>query len=109
MVNTPLHAVPEIQSLSLLIVVTVGTIGTALLLGMALAAFMQRRSQSYLLLVGAFGALFARSIVAGFNMLGALSPTMHHFLEHGLDVVLVALVVAAVYHARTLSQDTQIS
>jgi hypothetical protein len=108
MASLSIHAVLELQSLSLLVVVTLGTMGTALLLGLALAAFIQRRSQSYLLLVGAFGALFARSLVAGSTMVGVLSSTTHHFIEHGLDVVLVALVVAAVYHARTVTEETNL-
>jgi hypothetical protein len=38
-----------------------------------------------------------------------LSPTDHHFFEHGLDVVLVALVVAAVYYARTVRREVSAS
>jgi hypothetical protein len=38
-------------------------------------------------------------------MFGMLSPTTHHLFEHGMDVLLVALVVAAVYYARTVSYE----
>jgi hypothetical protein len=79
--------------------------GTALLLGVAFAAFVQRRSRPYLLLVAAFAALLGRSVVAGVSMAGLLPQPTHHLLEHGIDVVLVALVVAAVYYARTVSQE----
>lgn len=98
----PLHSQyvgPE--SLPLLGVLGVAVIGTALLLGLALAAFVRRRSQPYLLIVSAVGALFGRSVVAGFTVVGTVSPAAHHLLEHGLDIVLVALVVAAVYYTRT--------
>jgi peptidoglycan/LPS O-acetylase OafA/YrhL len=89
---------PSLPSITIL---TVAAAATALLLGVALAAFLQRRSRSYLLIVGAFAALFSRSAVAALSTMGYLSPASHHLLEHGLDVVLVALVVAAVYLARS--------
>ncbi len=93
------------QSLSLLAVIALATVGTAALLGLAIGAFVRRQSRPYLLIVGALAALFGRSAVAGITVTGAFSPTEHHFLEHGLDVVLVALVIAAVYHSRTVSQE----
>jgi len=97
----PLHAGPESASLTVLL--AVGAVGTALLLGLAIAAFLRRQSRPYLLVAMAFAALFARTLVAGAELSGRLSPQTHHTIEHGLDVVLVALVVAAVYYARTTS------
>lgn len=94
------------QSLPLLAVLTVAGIGTAVLLGLAIGAFVRRQSRPYLLIVAAVAALFGRSAVAGLTVTGVFSRTNHHLLEHGLDVVLVALVIAAVYHARTVSRDT---
>ena len=105
MATIPLHAVPDIGSATLLILVTIAAMGTALLLGVAFAALVQRQSRPYLLLVAAFTALLGRSVVAGFSMFGMLSPTTHHLFEHGMDVLLVALVVAAVYYARTVSYE----
>jgi hypothetical protein len=107
----PLHTVAEagVTSVGLLVIVAVATLGAAALLGLAFAAFVQRRSRPYLLIVAAFGALLGRSAVAGVSMLGALSPTNHHLFEHGLDVVLVALVVAAVYYARSVDQGVSAS
>lgn len=101
----PLHTVPGIDSATLLILVTVAAMGTALLVGVASVALIRRRSRPYLLLVAAFTALFPRSVVAGVSMFGMLSPTTHHLFEHGMDVLLVALVVAAVYYARTVSHE----
>lgn len=92
-------------SLPLLGVVTVAGIGAAVLLGLGFAAFARRRSRSYLLIVGAIAALFGRSIVAGVTVVQILSPETHHLLEHSLDVVLVALVVGAVYYARTVTPE----
>jgi hypothetical protein len=105
----PLHAVVGVASLGLLVVVGVAALGTAVLLGLAFAAFVRRRSRPYLLLVVAFGALLGRSAVVGASALGWLSPTDHHLFEHGLDVVLVALVVAAVYYARTVEREVSAS
>jgi hypothetical protein len=105
----PLHAVVGVASLSLLAVVSVAALGTAVLLGLAFAAFVRRRSRPYLLLVAAFAALLGRSAVVAISALGLLSPTNHHLFEHGLDVVLVALVVAAVYYARTVRREVSAS
>lgn len=93
------------QSLQLLAVIALATVGTALLLGLAFRAFVRRQSRPYLLIVAAFAALLGRSAVAGFTVTGLFSPAEHHLLEHGLDVVLVALVFAAIYHSRTVSGE----
>ncbi|MFB6135886.1 MAG: hypothetical protein ABEJ04_03925 [Halobacteriaceae archaeon] len=96
-----LHAGASDASLPLLAVVSVAAVGAAALFGLAVGAFVRRRSRSYLLVVGGFGALLSRSGAVAFTAAGAISPSTHHLLEHALDVVFVALVVAAVYHART--------
>jgi hypothetical protein len=106
---TPLHAVGGVASMGLLAVVSVAALGAAVLFGLAFAAFVRRRSRPYLLLVVALAALLGRSAVVGAAALGWLSPTDHHLFEHGLDVVLVALVVAAVYYARTVSREVPAS
>jgi hypothetical protein len=103
MLNVALHAVPRLST-AVLVLVTVAAMGTALLLGLASAAFIQRRSRPYFLIAAAFAALFTRSLIAGVSLFGMLSPSTHHLLEHGVDVILVGLVVAAVYYARTVSQ-----
>jgi hypothetical protein len=102
----PLHnGFIESQSLPLLVVITLAGIGTAVLLGLAIGGFVRRQSRPYLLIVAALGALLGRPAVAGFTITGWFSATEHHFLEHGLDVVLVGLVIAAVYHSRTVSKE----
>jgi hypothetical protein len=106
-----LHTVPAVGSVSigLVAVVAVAALGAATLLGLALAAFVRRRSRPYLLLVVAFAALLARSAVVAASLFGLLSPANHHVFEHGLDAVLVALVVAAVYYARTVRREVSAS
>ena len=109
MPTVPLHGVQSVEPGVLWVLVTLAALGASALLGLALAAFVARRSRPYLLLVGAFAALFARSLVAVGSGMGMLSPTMHHVVEHGIDVVLVALVVAAVYYARSVSPEVPAS
>lgn len=102
----PLHAgLVGPESPPLLATVALATVGTAVLLGLAVGAFVRRGSRPYLLIVGALAALLGRSAVAGVTAAGLLSITEHHVLEHGLDVLLVALLIAAVYHARGLSGE----
>jgi hypothetical protein len=47
------------------------------------------------------------ALVTALTATGVLTPDTHHLLEHGLDVVLVALVVAAVYYARTVERRVE--
>lgn len=101
---TPLHAgLVGPGAPPLLAAIVLATVGTAALLGLAIGAFVRRRSRPYLLIVGALAALLGRSAVAGVAAAGLVSLAEHHVLEHGLDVLLVSLVIAAVYHARTAS------
>ena len=106
MVTGLLHAGGE-WSMALVAVVAASGVGTALLMGLSTAAFRQRQSRSYLLLAGAFAALFGRSVVAAGTMMGVMSSATHHLLEHGIDVVVVGLIVAAVYYTRSVSHEVQ--
>ncbi len=72
----------------------------SLVFGVALAALARRRSGSYLLVALALGTLLARTLVGALTMGAALDPDLHHVLEHGLDVVMAGLVIAAVAVAR---------
>ncbi len=94
----------SLESVSLRLAVGVGAVGAACLLGLAFAAFLRRRSRSYLLVVGAVTALFGRSAIAGVAVMGHVPSSSHHLWEHGLDIILVALVIAAVYYARSVDR-----
>jgi transketolase C-terminal domain/subunit len=83
-----------------------GLVG-AVLAGLGLAAFLRRRSRSYLLVALALVALFARTVVAVAAMTGVLDGGTHHLLEHGLDTAMAALVVAAIYYARSVTNDSE--
>jgi uncharacterized membrane protein YgcG len=99
--GTVLHASAPVDSPALALVLVLAGLGASGVLGLALAAFVRRRSRSYLLVVLAVATLLGRSLVAGASLQGLVPPGDHHVLEHGLDVAMVALVVAAVYTART--------
>jgi hypothetical protein len=90
-----------LSELFLAVVLALGALGSAGVLGLALAALSQRRSWSYLLVTLALLTLLARVVVAGVSMVGGLSVPTHHTLEHVLDVLMAGLVIAAVYTART--------
>lgn len=88
-----------------LVLVLIGAgLGAALLLGLALAALLQRQSEPYLLIALAIGALLARSVVAGLSMVALVPRAYHHLLEHLLDVAMAAFVIGAVYYARAVDR-----
>lgn len=91
--------------LPLLAVLALAGFVTAILLGLALAAFTRRKSRPYLLIALAIATLFARTVVAGLNVMGALPQAHHHLFEHSLDVAMAALVIGAVYYARTVDRQ----
>ncbi|WP_435181412.1 DUF7471 family protein [Halorussus sp. AFM4] len=88
----------------LIVVLTAAGIVTAVLVGLALATVTRRQSRSYFLIALALVALFARTIVAVASMTGVFGDATHHLLEHGLDVTMAALVIGAVYYARSITR-----
>lgn len=100
-----LHLHPPGLDVPLAAVVVVAAVGATVLFGLALAAFLQRKSRPYLLIALAVAALLARALVAGLSMFEVVSPTQHHLFEHALDVAMAAFVIGAVYYARTVEQQ----
>ena len=90
---------------ALLLLLGLAGLGSALLAGLGLAAFVRRRSRSFLLVALALSALLARTAVAVATMAHLIPGSLHHTSEHGLDVVMAALVLAAVYYARTVERS----
>lgn len=86
----------------LAVVLLVAGLVTAVLAGLGLAVVLRRRARSYLLIAAALVVLFARTLIAGAALTGHIGEPGHHFLEHSLDVVVAALVIAAVYYARSI-------
>ncbi|MGB9954065.1 MULTISPECIES: hypothetical protein [unclassified Haloarcula] len=85
-------------------VVVLSAVAGAVLCGLALAAYRQRGTRAYLLISLALTALFARPLVALLSGFSLVSGPTHHFLEHVLDTLFVALVLGAVYYARTVEK-----
>jgi len=88
----------------LLWVLVLAAVVSGVLVAAAVAAYARRRERSFLLVVGAFAALFARTVVALLALLAVIPGALHHVLEHALDVVMAGLVVAAVYYARRVER-----
>lgn len=82
-------------------VLALAGLGSAVVIGLALAALVRRQSWSYLLVTLALATLLARTVVAASALAGGLGSVTHHTVEHVLDVAMAALVIAAVYTART--------
>lgn len=95
----PCHVVSTATP-TLLVAVSLAALGSAIVAALGIAAFVQRRSGSYLLVALALTAILARSAVAVLTIGGVMPFGLHHTTEHALDFVLVALVLAAVYYAR---------
>lgn len=84
--------------------VVLSAVAVAVLCGLSVAAYRQRRTRPYLLIALALTALFARPLVALLSGFSLVSAPTHHFLEHALDTLFVVLVLGAVYYARTVEK-----
>lgn len=80
----------------------VSAVGSLVVFALAVGAFRRRRSLPYLLITAALGALVMRPVVGAGTLLGVVPMWHHHFLEHLLDVVIAALLLAAVFSVRAL-------
>lgn len=86
----------------LLVVLGFGVVLTGALVALASAAYVRRPRRSTLLVVLALGTLFANSVLGVSTLAGVLPRALHHLGEHSLVAAQAALVLAAVYHARTV-------
>lgn len=92
----------EVAMISLLVF---GGLASAALAGLSVVAFSRRRSRSYLLITLALVALVFKALLGGLWMIQLLPITQHHLLEHSMDFSIAALLIAAVYYARTAPND----
>ncbi|MEF8857462.1 MAG: hypothetical protein V5A38_00840 [Halolamina sp.] len=103
--SLPLAAGVHGQSPATLVLLTLGAALTAVVAGLAVAAFVRRRSRPYLLVAMALVSLVARTAVGLAGYAEMVSPELHHQLEHALDIVMSALVIAAVYLVGSSTAD----
>lgn len=76
-------------------------IGTVLLFYFGLITYYRRRSREYLLLTLALGALVLRTIIGLGTVVGVVPMVFHHILDHGLDFIIVSLILYTVYRSRS--------
>lgn len=86
--------------LALAVALALASVGSAVIIGLALVALVRRRSWPYLLVTLALATLLARTAVGVGSLWGWFSVATHHTVEHALDVAMAGLVIAAVYLAR---------
>jgi nucleoside permease NupC len=98
---TPGHAAFSADWL-LGVILLLAAVVTLPIAGIAARVYLQRRSTSYLLVALALFALVARIGIAAGTVLGVVPDALHHLVEHGLDVMIAALVVGATVAARRI-------
>lgn len=84
-------------SLPLIGIILAAGLGTATLFALSVLAFARRRTRQYLLVTVALGALVVRSVVGLGTVLALVPMPIHHLVGHGLDVLIAALVLLAIY------------
>lgn len=77
-------------------------LGSILLVLVAGLAFLRRRSWSFFLVTLALGALAFRAVLGGISVTGLVAVDIHHLVEHLLDALVIGLLFAAIYAARTV-------
>ncbi|ELY59316.1 hypothetical protein C492_11275 [Natronococcus jeotgali DSM 18795] len=98
-VGLPLHFGASLTENVLIVMLGVGAVFSILIALLSFAAFVKRRTVSYLLIAVAFSTFLGKTSLGPAYLLGSTNTEMHHLLEHTLDVVMMALVLAAVYYA----------
>lgn len=88
-------------------VLAVSAVAAVVLCGLAVVAYRRRRSRAYLLVVFALATLVARPLIGALSATAVVDADLHHLLEHGLDAVVVLLVLGAVYYARTVERKLE--
>lgn len=100
------HGSMSVGDVALSTVLFLTGIASAIIVGLAIIAFAQRRSRSYLLITMALVTLLARTGIGGLAIIDVVPMEMHHIIEHSLDGAMAVLLIAAVYYARTTDQQT---
>lgn len=72
-------------------------LGTIALLGLALAAYRQRGTRPYLLVVVVLVLLVARTVVGMGTVFAVVPMLAHHLINHTIDLLTAAVLLYAVY------------
>jgi heme A synthase len=103
-----LHATAGVgPELALAPLLVFGGIASVALAGLGIVAFSRRRSRSYLLVAIALVALALKAFLGGLWLFEVLPTVQHDLLEHGLDLAIAALLMGAVYYARTAPGESR--
>lgn len=104
----PLHLGATLSESVLIVALGVGTVFSILVALLSFAAFIKRRTMSYLLIAVAFSTFLGKASLGLAYLTGSMNVNMHHSFEHSLDVVMMGLVLAAVYYARSSEGQEQL-
>lgn len=77
------------------------------ILALAIAALVRRRSWSYLLVTLTISMIRMRVTLGGLMLIGLIDLETHHLLEHAVDFLMAALLLAAVYVARSTDRTIE--
>lgn len=100
-VALPVHFGASSSDSLLVLALGAGAVISVLVAVLSFGAFFRRRTTAYLLVAVAFSTVLGKTSAGLAYLLGWMNAGAHHTLEHALDVVMMALVLAAVYYARS--------
>lgn len=95
----PLHAGVDTGG-PLLLALAVATAFSVVVVLLSVAAYLRRRTTSYLFVAAAFATVLGKTTLGIASVTGWIDTGTHHLAEHVLDAAMLALVLAAVYYAR---------
>ena len=81
----------------LLVTIILAGVGTTILFVVGFMAYWRRRTLRYLLITVVLFALVSRSAVGLGTIFGVVPMPIHHLIEHGLDFLIAAVILYAVY------------
>ncbi|WP_232503971.1 DUF7471 family protein [Natronomonas pharaonis] len=87
---------PELAPI-LLCAIALAILGTMLLFALGVAAYLRTRSDRYLLLAAATGALVARSLLGLGTVFDIVPMFVHHLVAHSLDFLVALTILVAAY------------
>ncbi len=104
--HPPAEWVDEPLAYVLLVTIILAGVGTTILFVLGLFAYWRRKTLRYLLITVALFALVARSVVGLGTIYGYVPMPIHHLVEHGLDFLIAAIILYAVYRVGPPSSNS---